>query len=266
MAANLVKGPKLEQIGFVKPKYGRIRFAHKQMVAKPTMAETVASIAVRQGTKTHIEPLANMLVAATIEPKTIQLLGKLVVASAISSSRTLPQAVAMGDRFIQSIANRPFEVEFSASGKATTRIGSSRTPRGGMKEKSGGFRVEVDDNVTVRRSNGNTTYIFNNLNVFITGEYIQQVNVNPESVINNITSQITSAIEKKVVKSKNSKKTHGLVIGKYDEEDIKSDVEAVEQAEEPRDNQCAEEVTEQVEENERKREGEQNDEEETPES
>lgn len=266
MAANLVKGPKLEQIGFVKPKYGRIRFAHKQMVAKPTMAETVASIAVRQGTKAHIEPLANVLMVATIEPKTIQLLGKLVVASTISSSKTLPQAMALGDRFIESIANRPFEVEFNASGKATTRIGNSRTPRGGMKSKGSGFRVEVDDNVTVRRQNGNTTYIFNNLNVYITSDYIQQVYVNPENVINNITRELTSAIDKKVVKSKNSKKTHGLVIGKYDEEDIKSDVEAVKQAEEPRDNQCAEEVTEQVEENERKREGEQNDEEETPES
>lgn len=78
----------------------------------------------------------------------------------LSKCKTLPQAVAMGDRFIESIANRPFEVEFSASGEATTRIGNSRTPRAGMKSKGGGFRVEVDDNVTVRRQNGNTTIYY----------------------------------------------------------------------------------------------------------
>ncbi len=266
MAANLVKGPKLERMGFVKPKFERFKLVHRHLAAKPTMAETVASIAVSRGTKAHIEPLANVLMVATIEPKTIQLLGKLVVASTISSSKTLPQAMALGDRFIESIANRPFEVEFSASGKATTRLGNSRTPRGGMKSKGGGFRVEVDDNVTVRRQNGNTTYIFNNLNVYITSDYIQQVYVNPENVINNITRELTSAIEKKVVKGKSTGKTHGLVFGKYEEDDIKSDVETKEESDETTEEHSEEEVTEQVEEDEVEKEDEQNDEENNPET
>lgn len=266
MAANLVKEPKLERMGFVKPKFERVKLVHRHLAAKPTMAETVASIAVSRGTKAHIEPLANVLMVATIEPKTIQLIGKLVVASTISSSKTLPQAMALGDRFIESIANRPFEVEFSASGKATTRLGNSRTPRGGMKSKGGGFRVEVDDNVTVRRQNGNTTYIFNNLNVYITSDYIQQVYVNPENVINNITRELTSAIEKKVVKGKSTGKTHGLVLGKYEEDDIKSDVETKEKSDETTVEHSEKEVTEQVEENEVEKEDEQNDEENNPET
>ena len=265
MASDLVKGPKLERMVFAKPKFERVKVGHGLLAGKPTMAETVASIAVRRGTKVHIEPLANMLMVATGEPKTIQLLGKLVVASTISSSKTLPQAMAMGDRFIESIANRPFEVEFSASGEATTRIGNSRTPRAGMKSKGSGFRVEVDDNVTVRRQNGNTTYIFNNLNVYITGDYIQQVNVNPENVINNITRELTSAIKKKAVKGKSSGKTHGLVLGKYDEDDIKSDVETQEESDETMEEHSAEEDTEQVEEDEEGKEDEQ-DGEKTPES
>ena len=260
MASDLVKGPKLERMVFAKPKFERVKVGHRLLAGKPTMAETVASIAVRRGTKVHIEPLANMLMVATVEPKTIQLLGKLVVASTISSSKTLPQAVAMGDRFIESIANRPFEVEFSASGEATTRIGNSRTPRGGMKSKGSGFRVEVDDNVTVRRQSGNTTYIFNNLNVYITGDYIQQVNVNPENVIR----ELTYAIKKKVVKGKSSGKTHGLVLGKYDEDDIKSDVEMQEESDETMEEHGAEEDTEQVEEDEEGKEDEQ-DGEKTPE-
>lgn len=91
---------------------------------------------------------------------------KLVTVITISSSKTLPQAVAMGERFVESIANRPFEMEFSASGKATTRIGNRNTPRDGMKSRNDKLRVKVDDNVTVGRQNGNTTYIFNNLNVY----------------------------------------------------------------------------------------------------
>lgn len=260
MPANLVKGPKLERMVIVKPKFERVKFVHRHLAGKPTIAETVASMAVRRGTKDHIEPLADMLMVAAIEPKTIQLLGKLVVASTISSSKTLPQAVAMGDRFIESIANRPFEVEFSASGKATTRIGNSHTPRGGMRSKGSGFRVEVDDNVAVRKQNGNTTYIFNNLNVYITGDYIQQVNVNPENVINNITRELTSAIEKKVVKGKSSGKTHGLVLGKYDEEDIKSDAETKEESDKTIEEHSAEGDKEQVEVDEGEKEEEQEDE------
>ena len=259
MAANLVKGPKPERMDFVKPKYERIKFARRHLIAKPTMADTVASVVVKQGTKVHIEPLANMFMVANIETKTIQLLGKLVAASTISSAESMPQAVAMGDRFIESIADRPFEVEFSSSGKVTAHIGNSRTPRGGMKSKSGEFRVEVDDNVTVKRQNGNTTYIFNSLNVYV--EYVQQLNVNPESVINNITSELISAIEKKVEEDKSSNKTHALVLGKYDEDDIKGDVETDEKADETKDEHSAKEDTEQVEDNKGEKEENQKDEE-----
>ena len=228
MAADVVKAAaKPERVVFAKPRYERIKLSLRHPAPKPTMAETVASIAVKQGTKAHIEPLAAMLSVASVEPRTIQLLGQLVVASTISSGKALPQAVALGDRFIESIANRPFEVEVSATGKVTTRMGSSRSPRAGMRGKRSGIRVEVDDNVTVKKRNGNTTYIFNTLNVYITGKIIQQVNVNPESVINNITGQLTSALEKKVVKGKRSPKPHGLALGKTDDDYMEPKTEAM---------------------------------------
>lgn len=50
--------------------------------------------------------------------------------------------------------------------------------------------------VTVESTDGKTVYIIQNLNIFINANVVEQLNVNPQEVINNIHEQIEDAIKK----------------------------------------------------------------------
>lgn len=51
------------------------------------------------------------------------------------------------------------------------------------------LEVEHDDK-------GNTYYIIQNLNIYLTADVVQQLNINPKEVINNIHEQIKAEVEK----------------------------------------------------------------------
>ena len=57
------------------------------------------------------------------------------------------------------------------------------------------LEVEHDDK-------GNTYYIIQNLNIYLTVDVVQQLNINPKEVINNIHEQIKAEVEK-MVKNRN---------------------------------------------------------------
>ena len=203
--ANMVKGPKLERTGFARIKVARVRPLHEHLASKPTMAEIVAAVAVKKGSKAHIEPLAKKLMAVSLVPKSAHLLGMLVAASAISYSKGLPEAVALGDGFIDSIANTPFDVEVSSSGRVTTRVGSGTKVRSGFgssRYEQRGVRIEVGDHVSVTKGRGKTIYHFDSLNFYFTAQFINEVNIDSDRVFNFIEDQVndmSAAVQQKLV-------------------------------------------------------------------
>ena len=177
------------------------------MYAKPTMAEIVAAVAVKGGSKTHVEPLAKKLTVVPVNPKAIHVLGMLVAASAISYCKSLPEAVAMGDGVLNSIANTPFDVEVNSSGRVTTRVGRGRAlRREAIGRHESGVRIEVGDHVSVSKGKGTTVYHFDSLNIYFTAELIKEVNIDSERVIGFLTDQLsdmTDAVKQKIVEVEN---------------------------------------------------------------
>ena len=54
---------------------------------------------------------------------------------------------------------------------------------------------KVTDPVVIQNKQGNTTYIIQNLNIYITADVVNQLNLNPKEIINIIQDQLKEQIE-----------------------------------------------------------------------
>lgn len=174
----------------IKARIERLKPKRKLHEEKTSNAKIVVAVALKGGSKAHIEPLVKKLMSVSIRPKSVHLLGMLVAASAISYGKGLPEAIAMGDGFLDSIANTPFDFEVNSSGQYSTHVGPGRRTRGGHREQSRGVKIEVGDNVSVSKGDGKTVFHFDNLNIYFTAQFINEVNIDTKRVIDFLSDQV----------------------------------------------------------------------------
>ena len=201
----------------VEPKVGPNMVKGPQLTRRFTLPKirVMASVAIKAGSRAHIETLGEKLLTIDLEPKRLYALGELVAASAVIEGMKMPVAKVMRGCFLDSIARTPVELEVSSSGRVTTRAGRGVSPRGRMGCPGGGegddddFTVEVGNCISVTRKEGVTIYHFDNLHIHIDAKKVETMIVNPQQVINQLTDRVTdidAAVQKKVNDEDNDNK------------------------------------------------------------
>lgn len=211
----------------------------------PRMA-VVAAFAVKTSGKRFIKSLGKQLVVS-IDPRTIHVLGKLVAAGAICYGRNKPALMMRQQSFLDAIANTPVDVKVNSSGEVTTNIGKSAsegrgsgdrkspspTGKGSRAQKKKNAAFEVGNLVSVSRDRGNNTiFHFDNLNYFIQVDFVNQLNLNPQQVINELQDElerVVAAIEQKVVEEKYKIQLKDPIIEKDEEQESDEEEDLVEE-------------------------------------
>lgn len=98
-------------------------------------------------------------------------------------------------RVEDTLSRTALSVEVSNKGKITTSVDV------GLEVFRGGYNPYVcygwpTQNVTVKKKWGRTIYQIQNLNIYITAEVVEQLNVNPKEVINYLHEQIQEEIDR----------------------------------------------------------------------
>ena len=160
----------------------------------------IAAIAVKVGSKTVVEALDVKLLVEAIVPECIHILGSLVAAGAICEGKKMLLAISRGKGFIDAVAHTPVDIAVSSTGEVTTHVGrrvtlrkmSCSTVDGGDDDDT---YIEIGNQVSVEKVEGTTIFHFDNLNIYITAQFVHQLNVNPQQVINDLQGELSSLAE-----------------------------------------------------------------------
>lgn len=98
-------------------------------------------------------------------------------------------------RVKDTLSRTTLSVEVANNGRVTTSVDV------GQEALRGGYNPHICNahpvqNVTVKKKWGRTIYQIQNLNIYITAEVVEQLNVNPKEVINYLHEQIQGEIDR----------------------------------------------------------------------
>ena len=98
-------------------------------------------------------------------------------------------------RVKDTLSRTTLSVEVTNNGRVSTSVDV------GQEELRGGYNPHICNahpvqNVTVKKKWGRTIYQIQNLNIYITAEVVEQLNVNPKEVINYLHEQIQGEIDR----------------------------------------------------------------------
>lgn len=157
--------------------------------------------------KTSLEATASQLIKEMqlptyALPELLPLVGKLLAAEAYCSSGTSALSFVLHCARVRLRCNDAGEIVAVAN----IHVPSPRQMLCYYPPAGEPLEVEHDDK-------GNTYYIIQNLNIYLTADVVQQLNVNPKEVINNIHEQIKEEIDK-ITKEEIDNGTHAIVVNK----------------------------------------------------
>lgn len=145
-------------------------------------SQSLAPLAVAAGSKYLLEEVGAMAVGTAVAASPL-LVGTLLAAGAFYMRKLFSDdASSSGDgKILESLQRTSLDVRIADDGQMTTTVSTAT-------ETS--KTVKVDDQVVVENHQGTTIVHINNLTINLNAEMVQQLNMNPKEVINQLTEQI----------------------------------------------------------------------------
>ena len=155
---------------------------------------------IKKGSDTHFKTVLSTIigqlmgrygVSRTLAGRLPYLLGALAAVESYQANKDL---LGHDDEYhvMDTLSRTALSVEVSNKGRITTSVDVAQDSF-----KGGRFDyAKPVENVTVKKKCGRTIYQIQNLNIYITAEVVQQMNVNPKEVINYLHEQIQEEINR----------------------------------------------------------------------
>lgn len=213
-------------IGRYKPGLLTERYKAKTQLGNGTI-QVIVSKAVEASSKTVIDDLGVKLLDVSAKPESVHTLGTMIAAKAIVMARdSMPGSVSGG--VLSSIGRSSIDLSVSPEGVVTASIGHPSKKGGG--KPGAGFRtrvfpaapnggpdgivvtpgeevsvpkkttrkkkdIEVGETTVIKDEHGVTHIHIHSLNLYITAELVQQLNVNPQLVQNVLADKLAELRE-----------------------------------------------------------------------
>lgn len=147
---------------------------------------SLAPLFVATGSKFLLEGLGASAVGAAVAASPV-LVGTLLAAGAFCMSKlfTEDDTKSQGDKILESLQRTSLDLQIQQDGQMTTTVSTST-------ETSA--TVKVDQQVKVENRQGTTIVHIDNLTINLNAEMVQQLNMNPKEVINQLTEQIKKSV------------------------------------------------------------------------
>lgn len=192
-----------------------------------TPKHTIASIITEATRQSFIEGLGIKMLNVKANPEIAHAMGSLVAARAICMAREIGASGSIaggGADVIGAIGRASIDLEISASGTVTTKVSAKPTKKRKSRKKKAGtassseqtsasqsesevvaaapashgdddenetVTTTANKHVVIRDQNGVTHIHIDKLQFFITAQFVDQLNVNPQQVINQLQTQFT---------------------------------------------------------------------------
>ena len=149
----------------------------KSLIESPSVAPLVVA-----GSKFLLEELGAAALGSALVASPV-LVGTLLAAGAFYVGKLLSgdNDKSAEGKILDSLQRTSLDVRIADDGQMTTTVSTAR-------ETSA--TVKVDQQVTVENQQGTTTVHIDNLTINLNAEMVQQLNMNPKEVINQLTEQI----------------------------------------------------------------------------
>lgn len=151
---------------------------NKSLIESPS----VAPLVVAAGSKFLLEELGATAVGAAVTASPV-LVGTLLAAGAFYVGKLLAKddSKSTDGKILETLQRTSLDVRIADDGQMSTTVCTAT-------ETSA--TVKVDQQVTVENRQGTTTVHIDNLTINLNAEMVQQLNMNPKEVINQLTEQI----------------------------------------------------------------------------
>ena len=150
----------------------------KSLIESPS----VAPLVVAAGSKFLLEELGAAAVGSAIVASPV-LVSTLLAAGAFYVGKLLSgdNDNSADGKILESLQRTSLDVRIADDGQMTTTVSTATETSASVK---------VDQQVTVKNQQGTTTVHIENLTINLNAEMVQQLNMNPKEVINQLTEQI----------------------------------------------------------------------------